>query len=202
MRFFLGHEQLLQPTGPSLPCQENSKGAPMGAPYRKSARLENFESVRKNHTHRATPLFCSRINPHHVPPQPHRLNAIPARRLHPDLHLRLQPRQVFQRNQRSLQGNISHNGFFLEILAAFGYSADFRVELRFTPPGRSRPWHVLPHAVSRRSERHHHAFARREHRIELFSRPPQDRIHHATPRITVLISYHPAPLPPLPHHLA
>src|SRR5260370_85011 len=109
-----------------------------GAPYRKSTQPENSESVRKNHTYRATSLFCSRIDAHHVPPQPHRLNAIPARRLHRDLQLRLQPRQVFQRNQRALQGNISHNGFFLEILPAFRHSADFRVELRFTPQVRAR----------------------------------------------------------------
>src|SRR6266704_5882678 len=95
-----------------------------GALYGKSTQLENSESVRKNHTHRATSLFCSRIDSHHVPPQPHRLYAIPARWLHRDLQFRLQPRQVFQRNQRSLQGNIPHNGFFLEILPAFRHSTD------------------------------------------------------------------------------
>src|SRR5260370_21295470 len=136
-----------------------------GAPYRKSTQPENSESVRKNHTYRATPLFCSRINPHHVPPQPHRLNAIPARRLHRDLQLRLQPRQAFQRNQRSLQGNISHNGFFRDILPAFRHSADFRVEFRFTPQGRSRPAHVPLHAVSRPSHRHPHTSPRPPHRL-------------------------------------
>ena len=55
---------------------------------------------------------------------------------------------------------------------------------------RARPGHVRLHPVARASQRNHHAFARRKHRIKFFARLPQNRIHRAIGGVRVVVEQH------------